>query len=93
VLEYPGYRAVAYPSPGPGSAPGDAAVAAGSVGRKLPLVGRVEIAIVEEAQPRLLTFEHGALDYVEVPSSLAGNVLDGGTLKPALAKRGVRLHR
>jgi len=94
VLEAnPGYRDRAYPAPGPGSTPGDAAIAAGSVGRKLPLVGRVEIAIVEEAQPRLLTFENGALDYVEVPSSLAGNVLDGGTLKPALAQRDVRLHR
>jgi ABC-type transport system substrate-binding protein len=94
VLEAnPGYRDVAYPAPAPGSPPGDAAIAARNAGRKLPLAGRVEIAIVEEAQPRLLTFERGALDYVEVPSSLAANVLDGAALKPALAKRGVRLHR
>jgi ABC-type transport system substrate-binding protein len=94
VLEAnPGYRDVAYPAPAPGSPPGDFAVAAGKVGRKLPLAGRVEIAIVEEAQPRLLTFDNGALDYVEVPASLAATVLDGAALKPALAGRGVRLHR
>jgi ABC-type transport system substrate-binding protein len=33
-------------------------------GRKLPLVGRIEISIIEESNPRLLAFEQGDLDYV-----------------------------
>lgn len=45
-------------------------------GRKLPLVPRVEISIIEEEQPRLLAFRSGNLDYVDVPSSLATTVLD-----------------
>ncbi len=59
----------------------------------MPFVGRIEISILEEAQPRLLSFEQGDLDFLELPESLAGNVLDGPRLLPAYAKRGIVLHR
>ncbi|MEO8486379.1 MAG: ABC transporter substrate-binding protein [Betaproteobacteria bacterium] len=67
----------------------DRPIAAGLTGRKLPLVPRVEITIVEEAQPRLLSFERGEIDMVDLPNDLAPNVLDGDVLKPAYAKRGI----
>jgi hypothetical protein len=82
-----------YPAPGPGSEPGDAAVAKGMVGKRLPIAGNVDISIIEEAQPRLLSFSAGALDYFEVPASLAENVIAGSALKPEFAKRGMVLHR
>ena len=87
----PDFRDEAYPPAG--RDPGDAAIAKGMTGRRLPLAGTVDIAIVEEAQPRMLSFDRGELDYVSVPASLAPTVLDGDKLKPALAKRGVVLHR
>ena len=94
VLEAnPDFRDVRYPAPPPGSPPQDVETAKGLAGRKLPLVPRVEISVIEESQPRLLAFRSGNLDYVDVPSSLAQTVLDGDTLKPELAKGGVRLHR
>src|SRR5205085_697486 len=63
-------------------------------GRKLPLVDRVEIAIMEEANPRLLAFDARALDYVNLPPELADHTLDGqGTLKRDYAARGVALAR
>jgi oligopeptide transport system substrate-binding protein len=94
VLEAnPGFRDVRYPAPPAGSSPADVETAKGLVGRKLPLVPRVEITIIEESQPRLLAFRGGDLDYVDVPSSLATTVLDGDKLKPELAKAGVKLHR
>jgi peptide/nickel transport system substrate-binding protein len=94
VLEAnPGYRQETYPAPAAGSEPGDAATAKGLEGRRLPLVGRVEINIVEEAQPRLLLFDAGKLDYVELPSSIASRVLVGDALRPEYAKRGVVLNR
>ncbi len=63
-------------------------------GKKLPLVGRVEISIIEESNPRLLAFEQHDLDYVTVPSDLVPNVLDpGNRLKPRFAKAGVALAR
>jgi ABC-type transport system substrate-binding protein len=89
----PGYRNEVYPAPGAGSEPGDVATAKGLVGTRLPVVGRVEISIVEEAQPRLLLFDTGKLDYVEVPQSVAGLVLANNTLKPEYDQRGIRLHR
>jgi len=93
VLESnPAFRDVRFPAPPSGNA-ADAEVAKGLTGRKLPLSPRIEIAIIEEAQPRLLAFRRGELDYVDVPSSLAETVLDGANLKPDLAKAGVRLHR
>ena len=63
-------------------------------GKKLPIVGRIEIAITEESNPRLLAFNSGALDYVNVPSDLSDHVLDAsGKLRPEYAARGVVLAR
>src|SRR5437762_1511330 len=59
-------------------------------GKKLPIVGRIEISIIEESNPRLLAFNSGALDYVNVPSDLSDTVLDAaGHLRPPYAQRGV----
>ena len=91
VLEAnPLWRDARYPTP---VDPADAPIAKGLAGRKLPLASRVDISIIEEAQPRLLAFDRGEIDMVEVPSELTPNVLDGDKLKPALAARGIVLHR
>jgi len=93
VLEAnPDYRDERYPAPPAGDAAA-AEAAKGLVGKKLPLAPTVEISVLEEAQPRLLSFEQGSLDLLELPASLADNVLDGEALRPAFAKKGVRLHR
>jgi ABC-type transport system substrate-binding protein len=89
----PDYRDVTYPAPAQGSEPGDAAIAKGLVGKKLPLVGNVDISIIEEAQPRLLSFDSGRLDYLALPATLSVNVLDGAALKREYSKRGITLHR
>src|SRR4029078_3411909 len=63
-------------------------------GRKLPLVDRVEISIMEEANPRLLAFDARALDYVNLPPELADHALDASDrLKSDYAARGVSLAR
>ena len=87
VLEAnPLWRDARYPAPVDAA---DQPIAAGLAGRKLPLVPRVEITIVEEPQPRLLSFERGEIDLLELPSDLAPNVLDGATLRPEYVKRGI----
>ena len=94
VLEArPGYRDERYPTPPAGSSAEVLATAQGYAGRPVPFIGRIEISVLEEAQPRLLSFEQGDLDFLELPASLAGNVLDGARLKPAYVKKGVVLHR
>jgi ABC-type transport system substrate-binding protein len=63
-------------------------------GKKLPIVGRIEISIIEESNPRLLAFNSGAADYINVPSDLADHVLEpSGRLKRDYASRGVTLAR
>jgi ABC-type transport system substrate-binding protein len=62
-------------------------------GKRLPFAERVEIHVIEEAQPRWLAFLNGALDHVEVPIEFAGVAVPGGTLAPNLARRGIRMQR
>ena len=87
VLEAnPLWRDARYPAPIDAA---DKAIAGNLVGRKLPMVPRVEVSIIEEPQPRLLSFERGEIDLLELPGDLSPNVLDGDKLKPAYEKRGI----
>jgi len=92
VLEAnPGFRDVRFPA---SSDPADRAIVAKYKGRRLPLVPRVEVSIIEESTPRLLAFEQGQLDYAAVPNDLVWNVLDPpAKVKPRLAERGIALSR
>jgi oligopeptide transport system substrate-binding protein len=90
VLEAnPGYRDETFPE---SSAPEDRALEAKMHGKKLPIIGRIDISIIEESNPRLLAFQDHELDYVTVPPDLVGNVLGpGNNLKPEFAKQGIVL--
>src|SRR6202165_1580552 len=92
VLEAnPNFRDETFPE---SNDPSDNALVAKMRGKKLPIVGRIEISITEESNPRLLGFNSGALDYVNVPSDLGDHVLDfSGRLKPEYVDRGVVLAR
>jgi ABC-type transport system substrate-binding protein len=94
VLERnPGFREQRYAAQPPaGDAPAQA-MAAALNGRRLPLLDRIEIAIIEEAQPRWLAFVGGELDLVEVPPPFTPLAAPGGRLAPYLERRGVRLQR
>ena len=79
---------------GAGVAPADRALATALEGRRLPLLDRVEVRIVEEYQSRVLGFLSGQFDYLEqVPESVTEMVLADGKLKPALAAKGIVLDR
>jgi len=65
-------------------------------GRRLPLVDRVEVKVMEEYQSRVLGYLNGEFDYIEqVPESMRDLVLDPGSqapvLKAELARRGMVL--
>ena len=62
-------------------------------GRKLPLVDRVEFSIIEESQPRWLSFLNGQQDTINIPAEFINVAAPNGTLAPALAKRGIQLQR
>ncbi len=62
-------------------------------GRALPLLDRVEVAIIEEAQPRWLAFLGGELDLLSVPPEFIALAAPNNHLAPNLAKRGVQMRQ
>jgi ABC-type transport system substrate-binding protein len=61
-------------------------------GKRLPLVDRIEVYIIEDEQPRFLAFlnqEHDLID--ELPFAFINQVLPNGKLTPQLAAKGVRV--
>jgi ABC-type transport system substrate-binding protein len=63
-------------------------------GRRLPMVDRVEVSVIEQAQPRWLSFLNGEQNFIErLPNEFVDQALPEGKLAPHLAKRGVAAHR
>jgi ABC-type transport system substrate-binding protein len=89
LLANPGYRGMTYESAGP-IPPGSQAVAAGLKGKRLPLLSRIDISIIEEGQGRWLAFLNRELDYLGLlPPNLTDQALANGKLKPDLAAKGI----
>ena len=67
-------------------------------GRRLPMIDRVEVAIIEENQPRWLSFLNRQIDGLvgdtgSVPLEFAPLAVPGGQLAPNLVRQGVQLLR
>ena len=62
-------------------------------GKRLPLAERVVVDIVEESQPRWLSFLNGSYHWLQVPGDFRALAAPGGKLAPYLAKRGIRLQK
>ena len=94
VLERnPGFRETFYDAmPNPDDAPGQALLQRFK-GRRLPMLDRVEISIIEVSQPRWLAFLNQQFDLLTVPLEFSTVAAPNGKLAPNLAKRGVGLHR
>ncbi|HRE14766.1 MAG TPA: ABC transporter substrate-binding protein [Usitatibacteraceae bacterium] len=89
VLESnPGYREDVFDGdPGPDAR--SRAIHAHLKGKRLPLVSRIEVGVVDEAQPRWLAFLNGEHEYIRpLPEEFANTALPAGKLAPNLAKAG-----
>jgi len=75
--------------------PADAPLIAEMKGKKMPQVGRVEVSIMEEDQARLLAFQKGELDIMNMEGPLAPKVFEGdsGRLNAEFRQKGVKLSR
>jgi ABC-type transport system substrate-binding protein len=63
-------------------------------GRQLPMVDRVEISIIEEAQPRWLSFLNRQQDLQErLPNEFINIVAPNGVLAPNLVRQRIQLYR
>jgi ABC-type transport system substrate-binding protein len=94
LAKNPNYREVLYDESPP---PGDtrlAKIAAEFKGRRLPLLDQVQISIIEEPQPRWLSFLNEEQDVAEnVPAEFANIAFPNNQLAPNLAKRGIGMFR
>jgi ABC-type transport system substrate-binding protein len=90
----PSYRDVRWDETPP---PGNARLAAEAErlrGRRLPLVDEVHVSIIEEAQPRWLSFLNAEQDLLDqLPAEFAPSVIPNNRLAPHLAKKGIAMVR
>jgi len=87
VLEAnPSYREAYFPA---SDNPAYAELQRSMKGKRIPQIGTVDIAIVDEDLPRLLQFERGALDVIALRGDVASRMLADGKLKPEYASRGM----
>lgn len=63
-------------------------------GKRLPLVDKVVVAVIEEPQPRWLAFLNKEHDFLErLPLNFAGYAIPNNKLAPNLAKQGIQMAR
>ncbi len=86
----PTYRRAMYEGQ-PADEPWARRIAEGLRGQTLPRVDRVVVDVVEEAQPRWLSFLDGTYHWLQVPGDYRPLAAPGGQLAPYLARRGVEL--
>ncbi len=88
----PSYRHRVYEDdaePGADDAEGQALLARFK-GRRLPMVDRVVISIIEENQPRWLSFLNAQQDFIDrIPDEFSSVAMPGGKVAPNLAKQGI----
>jgi ABC-type transport system substrate-binding protein len=90
----PTYREVLYDEHAPAGDARRGAIAAKLKGRRMPLVDRVEVSVIEEPQPRWLSFLGDEQDIVErIPDHFCEQAVPNGQLAPYLVKRGIQLVR
>ena len=93
VLERsPSFRPTQYGGQ-PADLPEARAAAAHLAGKTLPLVDEVVVDVVEESQPRWLSFLDGTWHWLEVPGAFRPLAAPKGTLAPYLARKGITLQR
>ena len=79
--------------PAPGDAEGQA-LKARFQGRRMPMIDRVEVSIIEENQPRWLSFLNGEYDLIErTPEDFITQAMPNGKIAPNLEKQGKHAYR
>jgi ABC-type transport system substrate-binding protein len=60
-------------------------------GRRLPMIGRIEVSVIEERQPRWISFINREFDLLwRMPEDVAQQAVPNRVLAPNLAKQGIR---
>ena len=90
----PDYRTdIFHVTPDP-SDPGAQQIARELDGKRLPLIDRVELSIIEESQPRWLSFLNGEADFLgTMPRDMSDLALPNGKPAPNLVKKHIQIER
>ena len=88
------YREVLYEAEPRADDAAGQAILAKLKGKRLPIVDRVEVSVIEENQPRWLAFLNGQVDglvaiHGSVPIDFANLAMPNGKIAPNLAKKGI----
>jgi len=63
-------------------------------GKRLPMVDRIEVSIIEETQPRWLSFLNEEMDFIFlVPEEFAYQAFPGNKVAANLARRGIQMEQ
>jgi ABC-type transport system substrate-binding protein len=94
LAKNPNYREVFYDEHPPADDVRLTAVATQFKGRRLPLLDEVHISIIEESQPRWLSFLNKEQDVMDqLPADFANTVIPNNQLAPNLAKQDILMVR
>jgi ABC-type transport system substrate-binding protein len=86
----PAYRDVFYREEAPRDDPLAQTAVGRLAGRKLPMIDRIEISIIEQPQPRWLAFANREMDVIEqVPEDFTYVAIPNDKVAPNLAKQGI----
>ncbi len=90
----PNYREEHFDAEPPADDPRAQEIAAYLKGKRLPLIDRVEISVIEETQPRWLSFLNEEMDLAFlVPEEYAYQAFPNNKLAKNLERRGIRMER
>jgi ABC-type transport system substrate-binding protein len=94
LVRNPNYREEYYRAEPAADNPKAQAILAQMKGKRLPMVDKVEVSIIEEPQPRWLAFLNNEHEFIErLPYAYANQVVPNNKLAPNLAKRGIQMER
>ena len=86
----PTYREVFYDEEAPSDDTRSVAIAKAMKGKRIPMLDRVEISIIEESQPRWLSFLNRQTDFMDrLPNEFSNVAIPNNVVAPNLAKQGI----
>ena len=90
----PNYRHKVYEAEPPADDAKAQAIAAQMKGKRLPMVDKVVVTVIDEQQPRWLSFLNNEQDFMErLQESFALQAIPNNKLAPNLAKRGIQVEQ
>ncbi len=90
----PNFREQVYEAEPPADDPAAQALYAKMKGKRLPMIDRVEVSVVQESQPRWLAFLNAEHDMIErLPAEFSNLAIPNNQIAPNLATRGIGMVR